>query len=141
MNFFHGIGCTSKNLNEKQPDSGRRRSLSAGYLQNRVDVGSLRRRREIADGHVLDHAAPQRAHLGHLKPSCPRGGCNTQSSQTGRQSHDLAAPAAIAASFNPDSQQALDNLILYEFLIRFSESTEEVLSTWVGAVPIVSRPS
>jgi len=31
MNFFHGIGRTSKNLNEKQPDSGRRRSLSAGY--------------------------------------------------------------------------------------------------------------
>jgi len=27
----------------------------------------LRRRRQIADRHVLNHAAAQRAHLGHLK--------------------------------------------------------------------------
>jgi len=36
-------------------------------LRNRVDVGSLRRRRQIADRHVLDHAATHRAYLGHLK--------------------------------------------------------------------------
>ena len=73
----------------------------AAELRNRADVGSLRRRREIADGHVLDHAAAQRAHLGHLETSCLGMGCNTQSSQTGGQSRDLAARAAIAASFNP----------------------------------------
>src|SRR5512136_1471382 len=78
----------------------------AAELRNRMDVGSLRRWREIADRHVLDHAATQRAHLGHLKASCPRGGCNTQSSQTGSQSHDLAAPAAIAASFNLQATSA-----------------------------------
>src|ERR1700736_267535 len=73
----------------------------AAELRNRADIGSLRRWREIADGHVLDHTATQRAHLGHLKPSFQEVGCNTQSSQTGGQSHDLATPAAIAASFNP----------------------------------------
>src|SRR4051794_33333646 len=30
-----------------------------------MHVGSLRCRRQIADRHVLDHAATQRAHLGH----------------------------------------------------------------------------
>ena len=34
--------------------------------------------REIADGHVLDHATAQRADLGHLKTSCLRVGCDTQ---------------------------------------------------------------
>src|ERR1700704_140154 len=72
----------------------------AAELRNRADVGSLRRWREIADGHVLDHAAAQRAHLGHLEISCLGAGCNTRSSQTGGQLSDLAARAAIAASFN-----------------------------------------
>jgi hypothetical protein len=34
-------------------------------LRNRLDIGLLRRRRHVADGHVLDHAAAKRAHLGH----------------------------------------------------------------------------
>ena len=34
-------------------------------LRNRMYVGSLRRRREVADRHVLDHAAAKRADLGH----------------------------------------------------------------------------
>src|ERR1700680_298296 len=66
----------------------------AAELRNRADVGSLCRWRKIADGHVLDHAVAQRAHLGHLEI------CNTRSSQTGGQLSDLAARAAIAASFN-----------------------------------------
>ena len=36
-------------------------------LRNRVDVGSLRRRRQIADRHVLNHPTTKRAHLAHLK--------------------------------------------------------------------------
>src|SRR4051812_9205655 len=39
-------------------------------LGNRVEVGSLGRRRQIADRHVLDHPAAQRADLGHLGFSC-----------------------------------------------------------------------
>src|ERR1700681_2948142 len=73
----------------------------AAELRNRADVGSLCRWRKIADGHVLDHAVAQRAHLGHLEISCLGAGCNTRSSQTGGQLSDLAARAAIAASFNP----------------------------------------
>src|SRR6266487_4217346 len=42
-------------------------------LHYAADIGSLCRRREIADGHVLDHTATERAHLGHLGTSCPKG--------------------------------------------------------------------
>src|SRR5215213_5038239 len=38
----------------------------ARKLRYRVDVGSLRGGRQIADRHVLDHATAQRAHLDHL---------------------------------------------------------------------------
>src|ERR1700736_1989448 len=62
----------------------------AAELRNRADVGSLCRWRKIADGHVLDHAVAQRAHLGHLEISCLGAGCNTRSSQTGGQLSDLA---------------------------------------------------
>src|ERR1700691_4602178 len=76
-------------------------------LRNRVNVRLLGRRRQIADRHVLDHPATQRAHLGHLKLLPERGLLNTPSSQAGGHSlhpagHPLAsASAAIAASFNP----------------------------------------
>src|SRR6266581_4517014 len=42
-------------------------------LHYAADIGSLCRRREIADGHVLEHTATERAHLGHLGTSCPKG--------------------------------------------------------------------
>src|SRR5258707_4273354 len=38
----------------------RRFAEIAAELRNRTDVGSLRRRRQITDGHVLDHATGQR---------------------------------------------------------------------------------
>jgi len=44
----------------------RRPAKIAAELRNRADVGSLRRRRQIADGHVFDHAAAKRAQIGHL---------------------------------------------------------------------------
>src|SRR6266496_6156668 len=76
-------------------------------LHYAADIGSLCRRREIADGHVLDHTATERAHLGHLGTSCPKDGLLTpSSSQTGGDPHDLSASAAIAASFNPTAQAA-----------------------------------
>src|SRR5260370_21756909 len=39
-------------------------------LRYRAEVRLLRRRRQIADRHVLDHAAPKRADLSHRKTSC-----------------------------------------------------------------------
>ena len=50
-----------------QPEPIRRMAEISAELRNRVDVRLLRRRRQIADRHVLDHPATQRAHLGHLK--------------------------------------------------------------------------
>ena len=43
-------------------------SKISAELRDAMDVGSLGRRREIADRHVLDHATAQRADLGHLEP-------------------------------------------------------------------------
>src|SRR5215831_10621907 len=54
-------------------------------LRYRIEVRLLRRRRQIADRHVLDHAAAKRADLSHRKTSCLKGGAakNPRSSQTG----------------------------------------------------------
>src|SRR3954453_4275257 len=41
----------------------RRSAEIAAELRNRADVGSLRRRRQIAHGHVFDHAAAKRAQI------------------------------------------------------------------------------
>src|SRR5438270_11998133 len=42
-------------------------------LRYRIEVRLLRRRRQIADRHVLDHAAAKRADLSHRKTSCLKG--------------------------------------------------------------------
>src|SRR5207302_11193180 len=42
-------------------------------LQCRAEVRLLRRWRQIADRHVLDHAAAKRADLSHRKTSCLKG--------------------------------------------------------------------
>jgi len=90
-------------VNILEPQPVRRPAEMTAELRDRMDVGSLRRRREIADRHVLDHAAAQRAHLGHLGLSCPeKGGCDGHIlSDRGLQPAILAAHAASAASFNP----------------------------------------
>src|SRR5215471_19295805 len=71
-------------------------------LRYRIEVRLLRRRRQIAARHVLDHAAAKRADLSHRKTSCLRGGVakNPRSSQTGGNYCDRPLPAAPAASFN-----------------------------------------
>src|SRR6516162_7916932 len=71
-------------------------------LRYRIEVRLLRRRRQIADRHVLDHAAAERADLSHRKTSCLRGGVakNPRSSQTGGNYCDRPLTAAPAASFN-----------------------------------------
>src|SRR6266478_8698677 len=72
-------------------------------LRYRIEVRLLRRRRQIADRHVLDHAAAKRADLSHRKTSCLKGGAakNPRSSQTGGNYCDRPLTAAPAASFNP----------------------------------------
>src|SRR6516162_3236082 len=71
-------------------------------LRYRIEVRLLRRRRQTADRHVLDHAAAERADLSHRKTSCLRGGVakNPRSSQTGGNYCDRPLTAAPAASFN-----------------------------------------
>src|SRR5262249_36602114 len=68
-----------------------------------IEVRLLRRRRQIADRHVLDHAAAKRADLSHRKTSCLKGGApkNPRSSQPGGHYCDRPLTAAPAASFNP----------------------------------------
>ena len=69
-------------------------------LRHRVDVGSLRRRREVADRHVLDHAATKRAGLGHRKAPVWKGVSTTQTFQSGAPPAKQS-PCRAAASFNP----------------------------------------
>jgi hypothetical protein len=57
----HLVGA---NLRQAQPI--RRPLKMLAELGYRMHVTSLRRRRQISDLHVLNHAATQRAHLGHL---------------------------------------------------------------------------
>jgi hypothetical protein len=72
----------------------------------------LRRRRQIADRHVLDHAAAKRADLSHRKTSCLKGWAakNPRSSQTGGGYCDRPSTAAPAASFNPITLVSSKNL-------------------------------
>src|ERR1700751_150310 len=83
----------------------RRAAKIPAELRYRVEIRLLRRRREIADRHVLDHAAAKRADLSLRKTSCLKGWVakNPRSSQTGGDYCDCLLTAAPAASFNPDS--------------------------------------
>src|ERR1700746_1547995 len=80
----------------------RRAAKIPAELRYRVEIRLLRRRREIADRHVLDHAAAKRADLSHRKTSCLKGWVakNPRSSQTGGDYCDCLLTAAPAASFN-----------------------------------------
>ena len=50
-----------------QPEAVRPASEMAAKLRNGIEVRLLRRRRQIADHHVVDHAPAQRANLSHRK--------------------------------------------------------------------------
>src|SRR5438477_11887136 len=66
-----------------------------------VDVGLLGCWREVANRHVVDHAATQRRHLSHHGISCLMiGSRQPQSSQTGASSRQARYPPALAGSFN-----------------------------------------
>ena len=67
-----------------------------------VDVGLLRRWREITNRHVVDQPPTQRSHPSHLTRSCLRIGLDTR--HPPRQKTPPLPPAhlaAAAASFNP----------------------------------------
>src|SRR6266540_1162020 len=89
-----------------QAETIRRAAKIPAELRYRVEVRLLRRRRQIADRHVLDHAAAKRADLSHRKTSCLKGWAfeNPQSSQTGGDYCDRSLTAASAASFNPQNR-------------------------------------
>src|SRR6516225_7397319 len=86
-----------------QVETIRRAAKIPAELRYRVEIRLLRRRRQIADRHVLDHAAAKRADLSHRKTSCLKGWVakNPRSSQTGGDYRDCPLTAAPAASFNP----------------------------------------
>jgi len=52
----------------RQPQPIRRAVEVLGEFSDRVHVTSLRRRRQIAHLHILDHAAAQWIQLGHRRP-------------------------------------------------------------------------
>src|SRR6266446_3379387 len=85
-----------------QAETIRRAAKIPAELRYRVEVRLLRRRRQIADRHVLDHAAAKRADLSHRKTSCLKRWVakNPRSSQTGGDCCDCPLTAAPAASFN-----------------------------------------
>src|SRR2546430_10375686 len=85
-----------------QAETIRRAAKIPAQLRYRAEVRLLRRRRQIADRHVLDHAAAKRADLSHRKTSCLKGWVakNPRSSQTGGDYCDRPLTAAPAASFN-----------------------------------------
>src|SRR6476646_1655479 len=78
-------------------------------LRYRIEVRLLRRRRQIADRHVFDHAAAKRADLSHRKTSCLKGWALTPTILSDRKRVlRLPSTAAPAASFNHDCTFALD---------------------------------
>src|SRR5262245_52172812 len=94
-----------------QAETIRRAAKIPTELRYRVEVRLLRRRRQITDRHVLDHAAAKRADLSHWKTSCLKGWAskNPRSSQTGGDYGDRSLTAALAASFNQDCAFVLLN--------------------------------
>src|SRR5262249_53441493 len=82
-----------------QAETIRRAAKIPTELRYRVEVRLLRRRRQITDRHVLDHAAAKRVDLSHWKTSCLKGWAskNPRSSQTGGDYGDRSLTAALAA--------------------------------------------
>ena len=80
------LECT--NILEAKPI--RRAAKMSTELRDRMDVGLLRRRRQIADRHVLDHAPAERA---HRRPS------GTPVSEGGLQPHPLRQETADQQPF------------------------------------------
>src|SRR5580700_10373135 len=75
----------------------------AAELRYCAEVRLLRRRRKIADRHVLDHAAAKKADLSHRKTSCLKSWASKTHDPLRQEATVATAPlhAAPAASFNP----------------------------------------
>src|SRR4029077_2268425 len=72
-------------------------------LRYRVEIRLLRRRRQIADRHVLDHAAAKRADLSHRKTSRLKVGCEPTILSERRQSVRPLLKCRGSGSFNRSS--------------------------------------
>src|SRR2546429_5683840 len=72
-------------------------------LRYRAEVRLLRRRRQIADCHVLDHAAAKRADLSHRKTSCLKGWA--------AKTHDPLRQEAITATALQLPRQRLRSIL------------------------------
>src|SRR5215475_11830417 len=76
-------------------------------LRDRINVGLLRRARQIADRHVLDHAPAKRAHRSHRKLLSREEGCEEPHPLRQETSRSAALPSRrchyyrAAGSFNP----------------------------------------
>src|SRR5437870_5771817 len=69
-----------------------------------IEVGLLRRRRQIADHHVVDHAPAQRADLGHRKLLSNEG--VQQPNPLRQETATSADPYREAVSFNTQADEA-----------------------------------
>src|SRR6516225_8469248 len=83
-----------------QAETIRRAAKIPTELRYRVEVRLLRRRRQIADRHVLDHAAAKRADLSHRETSCLKGWASKTLNPLRQEATAIALTAAQAASFN-----------------------------------------
>src|SRR3954451_2904682 len=82
-----------------QPEPVRRAPKMPAELGNRIEVGLLRRWRQIANHHVVDHAPAQRADLSHRK--LLSGEAVQQPNLLRQETPASAAPYRGAVSFNP----------------------------------------
>jgi len=80
----------------------------------------LRRRRQIADRHVLDHAAAKRADFSQRKASCLKGEAakNPRSSETGGNYCDRPFNCLASGLVQSLESQPLSVLVLYMRLLR-----------------------
>ena len=82
-----------------QPQPVRRAAKMPAELGNRIEVGLLCRRRQIADHHVVDHAPAQRVDLSHRKLLSDE--VVQQTNPLRQETPTSAAPYRGAVSFNP----------------------------------------
>src|SRR3954449_337097 len=90
-----------------QAEPVRRAPEMTAELGDCIEVGLLRRWRQIADHHVVDHAPAQRADLGHRKLLSDE--VVQQPNPLRQETATSADPYREAVSFNPQNLLMLDD--------------------------------
>jgi len=120
----HQMDLEGTDIFQTQPV--RRAAKIAAELGDGMKVRSLRRRRQIADGHVLDHTAAQRAHLGHRGAPVSRIGLQQpQSSQTGALP-SIRLPHSRASGFVQSRYSTFSRVPQHEIPCRVSTEASQV---------------